>query len=141
MSNRVRVVVIEADGSDAVMGQALAGVLRALDSGGQAHAAAPPPPVLEAPKALAPPPPVPVKRGRPKARQAPLPLAKEGDGARAAILAALAKQPMTSGDLALATGLPKPAVYYMLSVLRKEGIVVSRPSEDSVYPLQCLVKK
>jgi DNA-binding IclR family transcriptional regulator len=51
------------------------------------------------------------------------------------------KKPMNSGDLARHLGLAKSNVYSMLHLLRKEGLVESRESEESLYPLQHLVKR
>lgn len=147
--NKVRVVMVEASGSDAVMSQALAGFLRALDRAEEPTQNTLPPPIIEEPRAL----PAPAKRvksepvARRKAgvRQARLPLKQDGAapdaGTRAQIIAALEKKAMNSGDVVKATGLSKSSVYSMLHILRKEGVVESREIEDSIYPVQYLVNK
>jgi ParB/RepB/Spo0J family partition protein len=109
--NKVRVILIEADGSDAIMSQALAGFLAALHP---AETPLPPPipsrPTLELIPSAAPAPAIAerVKPVRVKARQGRLPLAKPdaNDGnTRAAVIAALSKRPMTSSELIKETGL------------------------------------
>lgn len=149
--NKVRVVMVEASGSDAVMSQALAEMLAPLrPKAEEAIRALPPLPIIEEPRALPPSAPAkrvkgePVARRKAEARQARTPLKQEAvadGGRRAAIVAALAEKPMASGEVALRTGLSKPAVYSMLNILRNEGVVKSEHREGSIYPVQILVKK
>jgi predicted Rossmann fold nucleotide-binding protein DprA/Smf involved in DNA uptake len=78
-----------------------------------------------------------------EARQASRkPQCKIRDGATlAAIVAALTKRPMSSGEVIKETHLGAAAVYSGLAKLRKDGDVESRPDETSIYPKQHLVKK
>lgn len=146
--NRVRVVVIEAEGSDAILGQVLASALAARFDGAaeQPAPALPSPPVEQDRRALSPAPAKreggPAARRKAAARQAPPKQEAAVDaGTREKILAALEKKPMNSGDVVRATGLSKSNVYSMLHILRKEGVVESREEENSIYPVQHLVKK
>jgi hypothetical protein len=145
--NKVRVILIEADGSDAIMSQALAGFLAALHP---AETPLPPPipsrPTLELIPSAAPAPAIAerVKPVRVKARQGRLPLAKPdaNDGnTRAAVIAALSKRPMTSSELIKETGLTAPAIYSMTGYMRNQGELESKQDDSSIYKKHHLVKR
>ena len=143
--NRLRVVVIEAEGADALIAQTLASALAALHAGPIQNA--PTPPIISPPVALpaldSPRKPARPKPREPKARQAHLPLAKEGAdaGTRAAVIAALEKRPMSSGEVIKVTGCTAGAVYGMLDYLRKTGVVEARPNEEGIGKKNHLVKR
>jgi predicted Rossmann fold nucleotide-binding protein DprA/Smf involved in DNA uptake len=155
MSNKVRLVCVEAEASDETVQQ----ILRTFSLGGSFAPAADPvidAPDLPTPKALplvAPAPAAPnppifkfKKRGRPQKVAAPkpkgpAPATSNGDGkSRGVIIAALAKRPMTSGEVIKETKLPSTVVYSMLNILRSEGTVESREGETQ-FKVQHLVKK
>lgn len=142
MSNKLRVIVIDAEGSDEAVSRVLQGFAGTL--AGPRVETALSPPILPEVKEL--PAPVVKHRGRPRAKapaqaKSTAPANGADDSQRAAIIAVLEKKPLTPGDLIKATGLPGPSVYTVLSALRKEGVVRSMKSDASVYPLQVLVKK
>jgi DNA-binding transcriptional ArsR family regulator len=148
--SKLRVVMIEASGNEAAMSQAFAGMLAALNGASVETPA--PPPIIATPIALPSAPAAPAQkrvagervRVKPKPiapGEAPASAGAADAGPRGRIVAALAKRPMTSGDVAKETGLKQSVVYSTLHVLRKEGVVESREDDSSLYPMQHLVKK
>lgn len=148
-SNRVRVLIVEAElGEAAVLQDLIGGFLGSNAVVPITQTATEPvlPPVA-APRELPPAPkerkPAKVKRAPGGASHPPAPARTapaEDGGSRATIIEALKKRPMVSGEIMKVTGLSSSKVYSMLNILRNEGVVESRKDDDSIYPKQYLVK-
>ena len=140
--NKMRVVFAEVEGSDEV----IHGLISQL--AGRMNQVAEPAPIAAAP--LAAPPTLPAARakraiGRPRKGVLPPPLPANNadvasDTIEGRILTALAKRPMTTGDLAAAIGSAFGSVCDRLSKMRKAGSVVTQSNPNGIGKVNALVR-